>query len=51
MSAGVTVLSVRANLVSFWRDTLLYRVYQINWSGLEVDYIHKYGEETYKNYE
>ena len=26
----------------------LYRVYQNNWSGLVVDYIHKYGEETYK---
>jgi len=25
-----------------------YRVYQNDWSGLEVDYIHKYGEETYK---
>jgi hypothetical protein len=24
------------------------RVYQNYWSGLEVDYIHKYGEETYK---
>ena len=24
----------------------LYRVYQNDWSGLEVDYIHKYGEET-----
>jgi len=24
------------------------RVYQNDWSGLEVDYIHKYGEETYK---
>jgi len=28
----------------------LYRVYQNNWSGLEVDYIHRYGEETYKYY-
>ena len=26
----------------------IYRVYQNYWSGLEVDYIHKYGEETYK---
>ena len=26
----------------------LYRVYQNDWSGLEVDYIYKYGEETYK---
>jgi len=26
----------------------LYRVYQNDWSGLEVDYIHKYGEETYE---
>jgi hypothetical protein len=25
-----------------------YRVFQNDWSGLEVDYIHKYGEETYK---
>ena len=25
-----------------------YRVYQNDWRGLEVDYIHKYGEETYK---
>jgi hypothetical protein len=51
MSAGVTVLSVRANLVFFWRVTLLYRVYQNDWCGLEVDYIHKYGEDTYKYYE
>jgi hypothetical protein len=26
----------------------MYRVYQNDWSSLEVDYIHKYGEETYK---
>jgi hypothetical protein len=26
----------------------VYRVYQNDWSGLEVDYIYKYGEETYK---
>jgi hypothetical protein len=26
----------------------LYRLYQNDWSGLEVDYIHKFGEETYK---
>ena len=26
----------------------LYRVYQNDWSGLEVDYIHKYGEQNYK---
>jgi hypothetical protein len=27
---------------------LAYRVYQNDWSGLEVGYIHKYGEQTYK---
>ena len=27
---------------------LKYRVYQNDWGGVEVDYIHKYGEETYK---
>ena len=26
----------------------IYRVYQNNWNGLEVDYIHKCGVETYK---
>ena len=26
----------------------LYRVYQNDWSGLEIDYIHKYGEQNYK---
>jgi hypothetical protein len=26
----------------------LYRVYQNDWSSMKVDYIHKYGEETYK---
>jgi len=26
----------------------VYMMYQNNWSGLEVDYINKYGEETYK---
>jgi len=25
-----------------------YRVYQNDWSGFEVDYIHKYGEQNYK---
>jgi hypothetical protein len=25
-----------------------YRVYQIDFSGLEVDYIHKYGEQNCK---
>jgi len=25
-----------------------YRVYQNVWSSLEVDYIHKYGEQNYK---
>ena len=28
--------------------TVIYRVYQNDWSGLEVDYIHKYGEQTNK---
>jgi len=27
---------------------LIYRVYQNDWSGFEVDYIHKYGEQNYK---
>jgi len=27
---------------------LIYRVYQNNWSGFEVHYIHKYGEQNYK---
>jgi len=26
----------------------IYRVYQNAWSSLEVDYIHKYGEQNYK---
>jgi len=26
----------------------IYRVYQNDWSGFEVDYIHKYGEQNYK---
>ena len=26
----------------------MYRVYQNDWSSLEVDYIHKYGEQNYK---
>jgi len=26
----------------------IYRVYQNYWSDLEVEYIHKYDEETYK---
>jgi len=27
---------------------VLYRVYQNDWTGFEVDYIHKYGEQNYK---
>jgi len=40
--------------MSQWRESQLikvlgqYRVYQNDWSGLEVDYFHKYGENTYK---
>jgi len=26
----------------------VYRVYQNDWGGFEVDYIHKYGEQNYK---
>jgi len=26
----------------------IYRVYQNDWRGFEVDYIHKYGEQNYK---
>ena len=26
---------------------ILYRVYQNDWSGFEVDYVHKYGEQNY----
>jgi len=26
----------------------MYRVYKNDWSGFEVDYIHKYGEQNYK---
>jgi len=26
----------------------IYRVYQNDWSGFEVDYIQKYGEQNYK---
>jgi len=26
----------------------IYRVCQNDWSGFEVDYIHKYGEQNYK---
>jgi len=28
--------------------SVIYRVYQNDWSGFEVDYIHKYGEQNYK---
>ena len=34
--------------VCSWQPVVIYRVYQNDWSGLEADYIHKYGEETYK---
>jgi len=27
----------------------IYRVYENDWSGFEVDYIHKYGEQKYKH--
>ena len=27
---------------------VVYRVYQSDWSGFEVDYIHKYGEQNDK---
>jgi len=30
------------------RQKSIYRVYKNDWSGFEVDYIHKYGEENYK---
>jgi len=33
---------------SGWEDVLIYRVYQNDWSGFELDYIHKYGEQNYK---
>jgi len=33
-------------LIGSW--LVIYRVYQNDWSVLEVDYIHKYGEKTYK---
>jgi len=29
-------------------ETTKYRVYQNEWSGFEVDYIHKYGEQNDK---
>jgi len=32
----------------FCNFTTFYRVYQNDWSGFEVDYIHKYGEQNYK---
>ena len=28
--------------------TNIYSMYQNDWSSLEVDYIHKYGEQNYK---
>jgi len=31
-----------------WSCIKIYGVYQNDWSGLEVGYIHKYDEETYK---
>ena len=34
--------------VSIHNIYLIYRVYQNVWSGLEFDYIHKYGEQNYK---
>jgi len=33
------------NVTCYWD---IYRVYQNDWSGFEVDYIHKYGEQNYK---
>jgi len=30
------------------RELWIYRVYQNDWSGFEVDYFHKYGEQNYK---
>jgi len=29
-------------------ELTVYSVYQNDWSGFEVDYIHKYGEQNYK---
>ena len=29
-------------------NCIIYRVYQNDWSGFEIDYIHKYGEQNYK---
>ena len=35
--------------VSKWLEKcVMYRVYQNDWSGFDVDYIHKYGEHNYK---
>jgi hypothetical protein len=45
---GIEVQIVRNVYESHINNTSLYRVYQNDWSGLKVDYIHKYGEETYK---
>ena len=28
--------------------TLIYRVYKNDWSGFDIDYIQKYGEQNYK---
>jgi len=28
--------------------SIIYRMYQNDWSGFEVNYIHKYGEQNYK---
>jgi len=37
---------IRATCFDSYR--IIYRVYQNDWSGFEVDYIHKYGEQKYK---
>ena len=51
---NVIIINIGFEISSFilWKcvlgDETKYRVYQNNWSGLEVDYIHKYGEQNYK---
>ena len=35
-------------IFKYYEHIAQYRVYQNDWSGFEVDYIHKYGEQNYK---
>ena len=38
----------RLSQLLFCSNSVIYRVYQNDWSGIEADYIHKCGEQNYK---